>query len=97
MKNSKKLIALVLAMVMIFALPASALAATNTNSVMAFAADPATVKTGHEKVLTQFALSPAPLNVESVSPVTSSFKIKSGPSVKILSNIHILFQLVQSP
>ena len=84
MKNSKKLIALVLAMVMIFALTASALAATNTNSVMAFAADPATVKTGHEKGLTQFALSPAPLNVESVSPVTSSFKIKSGPSVKIL-------------
>ena len=44
MKNSKKLIALVLAMVMIFALTASALAATNTNSVMVFAADSASIK-----------------------------------------------------
>ena len=55
-----------------------------TLGIVAFAADSATVKTGHEKGLTQFTLSPVPQNVESVSPVTSNFKFKEGPSKSIL-------------
>lgn len=80
MKNSKKLIALVLAMVMIFALTASALAATNTNSVMVFAADSASIKTPQSTGLTNFTLSPQALDAEN-TPKLSPFTLANGKSL----------------
>ena len=85
MKSLKKIVALVMAMVMIFALTASALAATNATGVTVVSAvgSAVTISTGHPKGLTQFGLSTEPLDKEN-SPVPSAFTLKGGPTVKNL-------------
>lgn len=97
MKTSKKIVALVLAMVMIFALTASALAATNAAegvTVMASSAAVWTKVIENGVGLATFSLSVTPEGNESFQE--SNFLLSTGQTLKnFLHDIRILSQRVQ--